>query len=457
MIVDDLAPLAAPIATLQLLPGNPRRGDVAAVARSLDAFGQRKPIVARRDGTVIAGNHTLQAAQQLGWSEIAVVWVDDDDTTAKAFALADNRTAELGDYDDQLLADLISEVQSASPDLLTASGWGADGVADLLERLAADQLPTIAGDPDALPERVPSKTVPGDVWLLGPHRVCCGDSTSQGDLDKLMAGGLANMVWTDPPYNVAIEGRAGKIMNDDMAAGEFRSLLDGALASAFMALRPGGAIYVAHADSERLAFTAAYADAGFKLSGVLVWRKNAMTLGRSDYQWRHEPILYGWRPGAAHQWHGGRKQTSVAEATDLPFVDAGDGTWHIAIGDRVLVVAGTDVTVSELETSVHEFDKPSRSELHPTMKPVALVERHIKNSSRIGEVVLDLFGGSGTTLVAAHSCRRVARLMELDPHFVDVICARFQQLTGIKPIAEATNNEHDFLEASDGNAARSKV
>jgi DNA modification methylase len=457
VIVDDLAALAAPIDKLDLLPGNPRRGDVDAVAKSLAAFGQRKPIVARRDGTVIAGNHTLQAARQLGWPEIAVVWVDDDDTTAKAFALADNRTAELGTYDDQLLADLISEVQSANPDLLTASGWGADGVADLLERLAVEQLPTITGDPDALPERVPSKTVSGDVWLLGPHRVCCGDSTSQGDLDKLMAGDMADMVWTDPPYNVAVEGRAGKIMNDDMAAGEFRSLLDGALASAFVALRPGGAIYVAHSESERLAFTAAFVDVGFKLSGTLVWRKNAMTLSRSDYQWRHEPILYGWRPGAAHQWHGGRKQTSVAEATDLPFVDACDGTWHITVGDRVLVVAGIDVTVTQLESSVQEFDKPLRSELHPTMKPVALVERHIKNSSRIGEVVLDVFGGSGTTLVAAHSARRVARLMELDPHFVDVICARFQQLTGIKPIAEATNNEHDFLEASDGNAARSKV
>lgn len=456
MIAPDLATLAVAVDSLALLPGNPRRGDVGAVARSLAQFGQRKPIVARRDGTVIAGNHTLQAAQQLGWPEVAVVWVDDDDATASAFALADNRTAELGGYDDQALADLIAEVQAADADLLAATGWSDADLEALLEDIAATgPLPTI-DDPDAVPDSAPAKTVPGDVWLLDGHRLMCGDSTVPTDVDRLMAGELADMVWTDPPYNVAVKGLAGSIMNDDLSAGDFASLLDGAMQSAFAALRPGGPIYVAHAETERLEFSRAFVDAGFKMSGCIVWRKNAFTLSRSDYQWQHEPILYGWKPGAAHRWFGGRKQTSIVEATEAPFQQQPDGSWQFVIGDRVFVLTGQDIAVTTLEGSTPEYPKPARSELHPTTKPVALVQRQIESSSRHGNSVLDLFGGSGTTMIASHLLGRRARLMELDPKYCDVICKRFQQATGIIPIAESTNNPHSFLEADDEPATRTR-
>lgn len=417
VIVDDLAALAAPIDKLNLLPGNPRRGDVDAVAKSLAAFGQRKPIVARRDGTVIAGNHTLQAARQLGWPEIAVVWVDDDDTTAKAFALADNRTAELGTYDDQLLADLISEVRDADPDLLAASGWSDEATKELLNAIAANEpTPVIQGDPDEVPESAPAKTVSGDVWLLGPHRLVCGDSTVSTDVDKLMAGGQADMVWTDPPYGVRYVGKtvdALTIENDDLDAKGLEAFLRIALGEASNACRPGAAWFVAAPPGPLFVpFGLVLLELGIWRQ-TLVWLKQNFVMGRSDYHYRHEAILYGWKPGAAHTEPPDRK---------------GDTIW--------------------------EFDRPSRNGEHPTMKPIALIERAINNHTKRNDVILDLFGGSGSTLIAAHQTGRVARLMELDPKYCDVICARFQKATGIKPIAEATNNEHDFLRADDGVAAR---
>jgi len=413
VIVDDLAALATPIEKLKLLPGNPRRGDVAAVAKSLTAFGQRKPIVARRDGTVIAGNHTLQAARQLGWSKIAVVWVDDDDTTAKAFALADNRTAELGSYDDQLLADLIAEVRDADPDLLAVSGWSDVATKELLDALAAaEPPPVIEGDPDDVPESAPAKTVLGDAWLLGPHRLVCGDSTVPTDVDKLMAGGKADMVWTDPPYGVSYVGKTAdalKIDNDDLSPIELEQFLRAALGEASNACRAGAAWFVAApAGPLFLAFGLVLLELGIWRQ-TLVWLKNSLVMGRSDYHYRHESIFYGWKPGATHTEPPDRK---------------GDTIW--------------------------EFDRPSRSGEHPTMKPIALIERAINNHTKRNDIVLDLFGGSGSTLIAAHQTGRVARLMELDPKYCDVICARFQKATGIKPIAEATNNEHDFLEADFG-------
>lgn len=443
MIVDGLRPLAVAIDELELLPGNPRKGDVDAVAASLDRFGQRKPIVARKvDRTVIAGNHTLQAARRLGWQEIAVVWVDDDDAHAKAFALADNRTAELGSYDDAALLALIEEVRAADLELLEDAGWDEQSVLDLISEMDVD-APTPGDGLDVLPVSVPSITVPGDVWLLGDHRVMCGDSTSSTDVAKLMAGESADLVWTDPPYNVAVVGKAGAILNDDMDRDEFADLISQAMLSCFEVLRPGGSIYVAHSESERMPFGNAFVNAGFHLASCLIWMKSSMTLSRSDYQWRHEPILFGWKPGAKHHWFGRRKQTTIA---DEPTVDAvwTDGGLQITAGGHVFVVSGSDLAVKVLETTVQQYAKPTVSDLHPTMKPVGLVQRHVRNSSQRGAVVFDPFGGSGTTLVAAELEGRKARLMELDPKFVDVICRRWQDLTGRLPVAESTGNEHDF-------------
>ena len=198
MIIDGLQPLATEIGKLKLLPGNPRKGDIQAVARSLEAFGQRKPIV--------AGNHTLQAAQSLGWDKIAVVFVEDDEAKAKAYALADNRTAELGGYDSQALFEMITDVQLLDKELFAATGWDNDDLAELLATLELEQLPAAFTDPDDVPDRSPSKTIEGDIWLLGPHRVLCGNATQPTDIEKVLAGELAAYVFTDPPYNVAYEG-----------------------------------------------------------------------------------------------------------------------------------------------------------------------------------------------------------------------------------------------------------
>lgn len=409
MIQNDLRGLAHPIDDLNLLPGNPRRGNVEAVARSLEAFGQRKPVVARRsDRVVIAGNHTLQAAQSLGWSEIAVVWVDDDETMSKAFALADNRTAELGDYDQQALADLIQDVGSVDPELLVASGWSEDAVAELVAALEPEVLPVV-GDPDEVPVEVVAKSVLGDVWLLGPHRVMCGDSTSPTDVDRLMAGEQADMVWTDPPYGVAIVGGtkdALTIQNDDLGIAELQSFLSDSLGNACDQTKPGGCWYVA-APSKSIVHAFGVVLTELKIwRHTIVWVKDSLVMGRGDYHYRHESIFYGWKPGAAHHEPPDRKQDTV---------------W--------------------------EFPRPRKNKEHPTMKPVELIERAINNSSAKKDIILDPFGGSGSTLIAAHQTNRVAYLMELDPKYVDVICARFQKVTGIKPVAEATGREHDFLNA----------
>ncbi len=413
MIIDGLQPLATEIDKLKLLPGNPRKGDIQAVARSLEAFGQRKPIVAITDGTVIAGNHTLQAAQSLGWDKIAVVFVEDDEAKAKAYALADNRTAELGGYDSQALADLISDVQLLDKELFAATGWDNDDLLEILSELELEYQKLGQNDPDKIPETAPSKTVSGDIWLLDTHRVMCGDSTSPTDTQKLMAGELADLVWTDPPYGVSYVGKTEEALTlSNDGSDEYISILEGAFDSILVIARPGAAVYVAAPAGPRGIPFAIALEKRELFRQRLVWVKSSMVLGHSDYHYKHEDIYFGYVPG-----YSGR-------------IGRGSVGWY---GDNS-------------QTTVLEFDKPSANRDHPTMKPVDLISYCIKNSSAPSNIVLDLFGGSGSTLIAAHGIGRHARLMELDPHYVDVICRRFQEHTGIKPINQATNQEHDFLE-----------
>lgn len=409
-ITEALAALAERVDTLNLLDGNPRVGDVDAVAASLRRFGQRKPIVATRsDRVVVAGNHTLQAARQLGWDEVAVVFVDDDEDTARAFALADNRTAELGHYDDENLAAMIAAVREADEELLADTGWDAETVAALLAEVP--ELVDDADPDDVPPEPEVPKTVTGDVWLLGPHRVMCGDSTSPTDLERLMAGGLADMVWTDPPYGVSYVGKTEDALTIDNDGAEgLEELLADAFDGVLAAVKPGRPVYVAApAGPQGVPFANGLLQRGL-FRQRLCWVKSSLVLGHSDYHYRHEDIYLGYAPGGS-----GRR-------------GRGGECWY---GDNS-------------QTSVLEFDKPSRNREHPTMKPVELVAYCIGNSSKKGDVVLDLFGGSGSTLIAAHTTGRVARLMEMDPKYVDVICRRYQELTGDKPIAESTGNPHDF-------------
>jgi site-specific DNA-methyltransferase (adenine-specific) len=417
MIQNDLLQLAHPITELQLLPGNPRRGDIEAVKRSLEAFGQRKPIVVRRtDNVVIAGNHTLQAAQALGWDEIAVVWVDDDEVTSKAFALADNRTAELGDYDEDALADLINDVGSLNPGLLESSGWDDKAVQELLNRVEQIDIPIDAND---VPDDISSISKLGDIWLLGKHKVMCGESTDALQVNHLMNGVKADLVWTDPPYGVDIQERDmaqanvrgrrkdGKgVMNDDLKGTELYSFLHKAFTIGKENTKDGGCWYVASPPGDlMIQFGNALIDLGLARHS-LVWVKDSLVMGRADYHYRHEVLFYGWKEGAAHHEPPDRKQDSV---------------W--------------------------EIPRPKRSPEHPTMKPIELIAKAIKNSSNQNEIVLDLFGGSGSTLIAAQETNRTAYLMELDPKYVDVICARFQKLTGVLPVLESSGKVHDFLNA----------
>lgn len=397
MIVEGLVPLAVPVKELKLMPGNPRRGNVDAVANSLEMFGQRKPIVALKDGTVIAGNHTLQAAAKLKWDRIAVVWVDDDDATAKAFSLADNRTAELGGYDESLLAELIAEVQEADEALLAATAWSADDLKDLLDRLEPEP-PELHGDPDDVPEPPPAKTVPGDVWLLGEHRVMCGDSTTPTDVERLLAGGKADMVWTDPPYGIGYAAmRGGDAIANDASPSEALGVVTQALAN----VAEVEAFFVCCDWRSLATMVGAMEAATIKPKACIVWDKRVRVQNLDRFAKQHEMILYAGP-------YGGQATVDV-------------DVWECA----------------------RDFDPD-----HPTPKPVELVSRAIKAATANGDVVLDLFGGSGSALIAAHSTGRKARLMELDPRYVDVICRRYQELTGDKPVSEATGNPHDFTDTT---------
>lgn len=395
MIAPDLAPLAVPTDSLELLPGNPRRGDVAAVRRSLEAFGQRKPIVARRDDrVVIAGNHTLQAARALGWAEIAVVWVDDDETTSKAFALADNRTAELGDYDEAALAELIGQVGSVDPELLVATGWDDASVKELLASLEPESLPVL-GDPDDVPKSVVGKTVLGDVWVLGPHRVMCGDSLNPVNLDRLISGMTVGCVLTDPPYGINL--------NTDYSSGGGRS-----------------------------------------------YRKV-----KNDDQPFDATLLRGYFSQVAEQfWWGANYYWRTLSDKDL------SGSWLVwdKRDERTDSVVGSGFelcwsaqrhkqdVLRYLWTNYTSHTNEGHRREHPTEKPIQMLMEVLERWAPAKCVVVDLFGGSGSTLIAAHQTNRVAYLMELDPKYVDVICARFQKATGIKPVNEATGREHDFLD-----------
>jgi len=408
MIATDLHPLAYPLEKLRLLPGNPRRGNLDAVKRSLEAFGQRKPIVARRsDRVVIAGNHTLQAAQALGWSEIAVVWVDDDDTTSKAFALADNRTAQLGDYDEAALAELIGQVGSVDPDLLVASGWDELSVQELVKEL--DIATTKIEDEDStfdLP--IEPITKDGDLWILGEHRVLCGDSFNDENRAQLLNGIKVNMVATDPPYAVfgSSTGVGSDVADDKMVRPFFESLAR--IVSGHLSLCDHAYFF-----TDWRSWSALWDGArrgGLKAKNMLVWDKGDGGIG-TNYQLCHELIAFYAKTSANKMWN---QETGAKTVLGRP---------NILRFPRVL---GDD-------------------RQHNAAKPIALMEELIGNSSEPDDVVLDLFGGSGSTLLACQNLGRRAFLMEMEPKFVDVICRRFQKATGIMPVHCSDGRAVDFL------------
>lgn len=397
------------------------------IAASMQEWGWTNPILVDEAGGVIAGHGRLLAAQKLGLADapvlVAVGW---SEAQKRAYVIADNKLAMNAGWDEALLRSELDGLRADGIDLGLV-GFSADDLLDLFGVVRPGP------DPDAVPEvGATAVSAPGDVWVMGPHRLVVGDACDVGVYGPLLEGALADVVWTDPPYNVAYKAKAGAIKNDDLSDGAFAEFLRAAYAGLWTAMKPGAVIYVAHADTEGLNFRRAFRDAGFKLSGCIIWRKDALVLGRSDYQWQHEPILYGWKPGSAHRWYGGRKQTTIMELGDgSPFKQLPDGRWQIQVGERTLVVEG-EAKVDELVSSVMREPRPRRSEAHPTMKPTALIERMLKHSARSGDLVLDPFGGSGSTLVAADRLGMSSRLVELDPLYADVIVRRWQDYSGRK-------------------------
>lgn len=375
------------LSSLRLDPNNARRHDkknLEAIKGSLSLFGQRKPIVVSGDNTIVAGNGTVEAARELGWTEIYVARIPHDWTPEqiKAYALADNRTAELAEWDAKILADQLIE--------LDAVGWD-------VSEFGFEPLEPPVDPEDEEPlnfDEVPTRATLGDVWKLGEHRLVCGDSTDTTVMDKLMQGEKADLVWTDPPYGVNYVGKTKNsltIENDNMDINQLEDFLTGAFNNIYQATKPGACWYVASPSGPQFV---AFGNPLLKLGvwrQTIIWVKDTLVMGRSDYHWKHETIFYGWTPGAAHHAVPDRKQDTV---------------W--------------------------EFDRPKRSAEHPTMKPLDLITKSLKNSSNVNEIVLDAFGGSGSTLIACEQTKRKARLIELDPKYCDVIIERWEKLTGLE-------------------------
>lgn len=424
---------------------------ISQIKASLIEFGWTNPVLADGVGIVAGHGRTMAAAElykhgiQIKFPggtpiPLGMVPVVDcsgwSDAQRRAYIIADNKLALNAGWDEELLRVEALELRGMGYDL-GLTGFSDDELGELLAEVAPEL-------PDANPDDVPdSPDQPhsrlGDVWVCGPHRVMCGSSLEIDDWDRLMGGEKADICWTDPPYNVAYESKlAGKIKNDDMSDVEFRQFLRDAFASMCAVMKPGAPIYVAHADGgPGEAFRHSFREGGFKLSGCLIWRKNQFTLSRSDYQWQHEPILYGWKPGSRHRWYGGRKLTTFVESSDGLISRQADGRYAVRVGDTVLVLPA-DAEVEEHPSSVLYCEKPKRSEQHPTMKPVGLIERMLKASARPGDIAIDGFGGSGSTLIAADRLGMSARLMELDPKFVDVIVRRWEMWSGRRAVHAET-------------------
>lgn len=368
-------------------------------------------IINRTTGHLVDGHLRVALARRRNEARIPVIYVELTEAEESLVLATIDPIGGLATTDQAMLNALLEGVTA-----------GDDGLQALLDQLYAEPDEPIKGktDEDAAPLPAAKPTSKqGDIWLLEDHRVMCGDATDADQVAQV-AGASIDLVWTDPPYNVAYQGGTADkltIMNDAMGDANFRAFLRDAFTAAASVAREGAPIYIAHADSEGLNFRAALAEAGWLFKQCLVWVKSSLVLGRQDYQWQHEPILYGWKPGAAHSWYGDRNKTTVID-DDIDLDKADKATLLRILKD-----------LRAAPSTVFREKKPTRNEIHPTMKPIALVERMLLNSSRPGDRVLDPFGGSGTTLIAAHKHRRQARILELDPIYCDVIVRRWEEFT----------------------------
>ena len=366
-----------------LKPGDP---EYEKLKRSIEQFGYVEPVIwNEKTGRVVGGHQRLKVLTDMGITEVDVVVVDMDTEKEKALNIALNKIS--GEWDTEKLALVIADLQGTDFDV-SLTGFDPEELEDLFRDDVKGSVKEDDFDVEAeLQKPIFSKA--GDLWMLGEHRLFCGDSTKPETFDLLMNGKKANLVVTDPPYNVDYKGSAGKIKNDSMAEDQFEQFLLAAYQQMEAAMADDASIYVFHSDSHGLAFRKAFEEAGFYLSGCCIWKKQSLVLGRSPYQWQHEPVLFGWKKKGKHQWYTGRKESTI---------------W--------------------------EFDKPKKNKDHPTMKPIALVSYPIMNSTMTGCLVLDPFGGSGSTLIACEQTGRVCYTVELDEKFCDVIVRRYIEQVG---------------------------
>lgn len=366
-----------------LKPGEP---EYEKLKRSLEEFGYIEPVIWNKTTSHVVGGHQrLKVLLDMGVTKVDCVVVEMDTEKEKALNVALNKIS--GDWDKDKLALLIADLQGADFDV-SLTGFDPGEIDDLFKDSLKDGIHDDDFDVDAELEK-PAVTKLGDIWLLGRHRLVCGDSTKADTFTALMDGKLANLVVTDPPYNVNYEGTAGKIKNDNMGSVAFYDFLLAAFTNTEAAMAQDASIYVFHADTEGLNFRKAFSDAGFQLSGCCIWKKPSLVLGRSPYQWQHEPVLFGWKKKGKHNWYADRKQTTI---------------W--------------------------EFEKPKKNADHPTMKPIALLAYPIMNSSLTNCIVLDPFGGSGSTLIACEQSDRICFTIELDEKYCDVIVNRYLSQVG---------------------------
>jgi prophage lambdaW4, DNA methylase len=391
-----------PLKELKPAAYNPRKklkkGDkeYEKIKQSLLKFGYVDPIIVNEDLTVIGGHQRLTVLKDLDYETAKCVIVDLPKEDEKALNIALNKIT--GQWDEALLADLLLDLQESDFNL-DLTGFEPPEIDDILSNVHDKEL---SEDEFDVEEELKKPTVSrhGDIWQLGKHRVICGDSTKAETYKQLLDDRKANLVVTDPPYNVDVEETAGKILNDNMSDGDFYQFLLSMFTQVENHMEDDASIYVFHADTEGLNFRKSFKDAGFYLSGCCIWKKNSLVLGRSPYQWQHEPCLYGWKKKGKHQWFSDRKQTTI---------------W--------------------------EYDRPKSSKDHPTMKPIQLMAYPIQNSSMRGTIVLDPFLGSGSTLIAADQTGRVCYGIELDEKFVDVIVKRYVEVTGDTEVTVQRNHE----------------
>ena len=432
----DLRVKYVPIGDVHPYEDNPRRNDqaVQAVVNSLREFGWKQPIVVDADGTIVVGHTRYKAALALEMTEVPVVVASDlTPEQCQAYRLADNRVGELAEWDSELLAQELDGLSGFDMEQFGFDDSDLQMPEAFEEPVSLDEVREVEPD-DSAPDRVKV----GELWRMGDHVLLCGDATSADDVERLIeaAGGSADMLLTDPPYNVGLgwhmrpsEAKQlhrrtdGLVIENDKwdSDDEFEGFLREAIGNAASAIRDGAAFYIWHAHNLSEPFFRAVRECGLTVRQCLVWAKNTFALGRQDYQWRHEPCLYGWKDGAAHYFFDSRTETTVIE-------DAKPDPKKMTKAE--LVEFAQSVLTEKQASTVLEFDKPSRSEEHPTMKPVKLFAYLVRNSSRPGDLVLDPFAGSGTTVIACEQLKRRAAVMELDPHYASVIVERWERLTG---------------------------